>query len=125
MPWFKVDDTLHGHPKARRAGAAAMGLWALAGAYSSAYKEDGFVPDWYAQSWASGKSLAAKLVEVGLWEPGEKEGVPGWFFHDWEDYQLTSEEIERDRELARQRQQRLREARRAARLEAITKGEVS
>lgn len=25
MAWFKVDDTLHGHPKVRRAGAAAAG----------------------------------------------------------------------------------------------------
>lgn len=26
MPWFKVDDKIHSHPKARRAGLAAMGL---------------------------------------------------------------------------------------------------
>lgn len=27
MPWFKVDDRLHDHFKARQAGKAAMGVW--------------------------------------------------------------------------------------------------
>ena len=31
MAWFKVDDTLHGHPKVRRAGAAAVGVSASHG----------------------------------------------------------------------------------------------
>lgn len=122
IPWFKVDDTLHSHPKARRAGVAAMGLWSLAGAYSCAYKEDGFVPEWFATSWPNGKTLASKLVCAELWDAGEKNGVAGWWFHDWEDYQLTAEEIERDRELARKRQQRLRENRRNARAEALDTG---
>lgn len=102
-----------------------MGLWALAGAYSSAYKEDGFVPEWFASSWPNGKALATKLVRAELWDAGDKDGVPGWWFHDWEHYQLTADEIERDRELARKRQQKLRENRRAARAESIESGETA
>lgn len=123
MAWFKVDDMLHSHPKARKAGVAAMGLWALAGAHSCAYKEDGFVPEWFVVSWPNGKRLAAQLAEAELWEAGQKNGVVGWWFHDWCDYQLTADEIEKDRQLARARQQKLRDGRRAARKAAIEKGD--
>lgn len=124
MPWFKVDDTLHGHPKARKAGLEAVGLWAVAGAYCSAYKTDGFVPEWYVSSWRNGRKLASRLVNAkvvtptGFWEPATKNGEPGWQFHDWDHFQPSAEEIEEDRENARERQRkrrkRLREARDAA-----------
>ena len=110
MAWFKIDDTFHSHPKVRRAGAAAVGVWATAGAFSSAYKADGFVPVWWVQGWGkTGTTAARKLVEVGLWDEAEQDGETGYQFHDWADYQPTSEEIERDREAARQRQRRSRE----------------
>jgi len=115
MPWFKVDDTLHSHPKPRRAGLPAMGLWALSGSYCMAYKTDGFVPEWFVSSWPQGRKHADALAKAGKWEPGEKDGEVGWFFHDWLDYQPSSDEIEADREHARDRQrkrrQKLRESR--------------
>ena len=115
MPWFKVDDTLHSHPKPRKVGLAALGLWSLAGSYSMAYKTDGFVPDWFVTSWPQGRKWADVLVKGGLWEIGEKDGEAGWFFHDWLHYQPSSDEIEQGREYARDRQrkrrQRLRDAR--------------
>lgn len=115
MPWFKVDDTLHSHPKPRKAGLAAIGLWSLAGSYAMNYKTDGFVPGWYVVGWPQGKRLSDTLVKAGLWEIGEKDGEPGWFFHDWSHYQPSSAEIEADREHARERQrkrrQKLRESR--------------
>lgn len=115
MPWFKVDDTLHSHPKPRRAGLPAMGLWTVAGSFSMSYKQDGFVPDWYVVSWPSGRRHAAKLVAAGKWYPAEKDGEKGWRFHDWLDYQPSAAEIEADREHSRDRQrkrrQRLRETR--------------
>jgi len=115
MPWFKVDDTLHSHPKPRRAGLAAMGLWSLAGSHCMAYKTDGFVPDWYVSSWPNGRKLATQLVVAGMWEPAVIDGEMGWTFHDWTDFQMTSDEIEADREYARERQRRHREKQRAAR----------
>lgn len=108
MPWFKVDDTLHSHPKARRAGLSALGLWAVSGSYSMAYKEDGFVPLWFVKGFPKGESYARRLVDAKLWEPTEKAGEPGWQFKDWADYQPTSDEIEAEREKARERQRERR-----------------
>ncbi len=115
MPWFKVDDTLHSHPKPRRAGLAAYGLWSLAGSYSMAYKLDGFVPDDYVAGWRGGAAQAAALVKVGAWKRVERDGEWGYQFHNWEHFQPSSDEIERDREHARLRQQRRREKQREAR----------
>ena len=92
-----------------------MGLWALAGSHVMAYKGDGFVPAWFVESWPKGKRLAHQLIAAGLWTEGEKDGVPGYIFHDWDDYQPTAEEIEKEREASRERQRKFREARRLAR----------
>lgn len=108
MPYFKVDDQLHAHPKPRLAGLEAMGLWAVAGSWCMAYKTDGFVPGWYVNSWQRGPKIAARLVTCGLWFPGAKDTELGWYFHDWHDVQLTAAEIEADREHARQRQRNYR-----------------
>ena len=110
MAWFKVDDTLHGHPKVLRAGAAAVGVWTAAGSFCSAYKTDGFVPDYWLSIWGkTGRTAARRLVEVGLWYESEKDGERGYQFHDWADYQPSSDEVERERDLARERQRRSRE----------------
>lgn len=119
MSWFKVDDTFHSHPKVRRAGAAAVGVWVTAGSFSMAYKTDGFVPAWYLDSWGkAGVSAARRLVAEGLWDEVTDGPERGWRFHDWGDYQPSSEEIERDRSAVRERQRRAREARRQARASA-------
>lgn len=107
--WFKTDDTLHAHPKARRAGVAAMGLWVLAGSWSMSYKTDGFVPDWFVGSFPEGMDLAGRLTAATLWVPATRDGENGWSFHDWEDYQPSSDEIEKGRRNARERQRRHRE----------------
>ena len=117
--WFKVDDQLHSHPKARRAGLEAMGLWVLAGAYCSAYKLDGHVDSEWIATQKRGKALAKSLVSARLWhEMGHDcEGCPqpnderGYVFHDWEDSNPTADEVEAkrasDRERQRQRRARL------------------
>lgn len=115
MPWFKVDDTLHSHPKPRRAGLPAMGLWGLAGSHCMAYKTDGFVPDWFVASWPNGRKLATELVKARLWEASSKDDETGWQFHDWAHFQPTSEEIEADRVYARERQRKRRAKLREAR----------
>ena len=103
MPWFKVDDGLHAHPKSRAAGPAALGLWVITGSYSMAYKLDGFAPEWFVETWPRGKKLAEQLVKSGLWEAAEMNGTPGWRFHDWLDYQPSAEDIEADRAASRER----------------------
>jgi hypothetical protein len=44
-----------------------------------------------------------------------KADESGWEFHDWEHFQPSKEEIEREREASRERQRRFREKRRKAR----------
>ena len=109
MAWFKTDDTWHSHPKPRRAGLEAIGLWSVSGSYSMAYKTNGWVPEWFAHDFPRGKKLAEQLVSVGLWRNEIRDGEPGYEFHDWLDYQQSAEEIERDRERARERQKKFRE----------------
>lgn len=84
MVWFKVDDKLHSHVKAMRAGAEAMGLWVLAGSWAADHLTDGWVPDYAAvRLSAHAEQDAERLVAAGLWVPGEHEGDKGWWFHDW------------------------------------------
>lgn len=108
MAWYKVDDTLHSHPKVRRASLGALGLWTACGSYCMAYKTDGFVPAYVAHAYPRGKSLSAELVRVGLWHNETRNGEPGYLFHDWLDYQQSAEEIERDRQRARERSRKYR-----------------
>lgn len=120
MPWFKVDDTLHGHPKTRRAGLAAMGMWVLAGSYSMSYVTEGFVAEWWVNSFPQGRKRAGELVAAGFWQTGERDGERGWVFHDWPDYQPSKAEIEADREASRERQRKFRAKRREERRNAVT-----
>ncbi|MDP9182911.1 MAG: hypothetical protein M3P04_09085 [Actinomycetota bacterium] len=109
--WFKVDDKLHDHRKARAAKKAAMGVWVLAGSWCADNLQDGFIPDTVLPRWGNA-SDAARLVEVGLWVVGEKSGETGWFFHEWGERQPTKAEVERDR---KENADRLREWRRKKR----------
>ncbi len=89
MPWFKVDDKLHDHRKARKAGKAAMGVWVLAGSWSMDNDTDGFVPADVLPRWGT-PSDARKLVIAGLWDDDEWSGEQGWRFHDWSRFQPSA-----------------------------------
>lgn len=104
MPWFNVDDGFHSHPKGRKAGLEAIGLWTIAGSYCMSYLTDGFVSEWVVKSWPKGPALAKKLVAVGLWIPTEKDGDKGFQFHDWELSQRSKIQVEADRRAAAARQ---------------------
>ena len=108
MVWFNVDDNLHDHPKARKAGLEAMGLWAMCGSFSAGYLLEGFVPKWKVEGYKNGPKLAQKLVAVGLWTEAEKDGEPGWLYHQWEDRNRTKAQVEAERAANRARQQRRR-----------------
>lgn len=117
MAWFKVDDQLHSHPKARRAGLEAMGLWLVAGSHCMSYLTDGFVEEWFVLSWPNGAELAERLVGTGLWLKLEN----GWQFHDWAEFQPTREKVEAEREAAAERMRRVR-ANRSANARPNTEG---
>lgn len=95
MPDFRIADTAAEHAKMRAAGPAAVGLWAMAGAYAMnpAHLTDGWVPAYWVISWPSGKKLASTLVKVGLWREEARDGMQGWLFHDWTDIQRSADEI--------------------------------
>lgn len=115
MPDFRVADTAPEHPKLRAAGLAAAGLWAVAGAYAMRELTDGWVPDYWVQTWPGGKRQATALVNVGLWFRASNDlGMPGYQFHDWTDYQRTAASVQREREEARQRARRNRESKRSS-----------
>jgi hypothetical protein len=91
MPWFKVDDKLHDHRKARKAGATAMGVWVLAGSWAADGLTDGFVPADVLPRWGRPRD-AARLVDAGLWYPDEQDGEKGWRFHEWDERQPSRAE---------------------------------
>lgn len=104
MVWFKVDDTLATHPKAVRAGNAAMGLWVRAGSWAASQLTDGYVPSDMIAVLGGRPADARRLVEVGLWV--NVEG--GYRFHQWLDRQPTREETEQKRDAWRERQRKAR-----------------
>lgn len=110
MTWFKVDDHLHSHRKAMRAGTEAMGLWVLAGSWSAAEESDGWVPDYVLTRLvgANGDELAERLVAAGLWDAGHVDGEDGYRYRGWDDFQPTKAQLEAKREQARERMQRVR-----------------
>ncbi|MEC4616289.1 hypothetical protein [Tsukamurella tyrosinosolvens] len=95
MAWFKVDDQLHNHRKARavlrsaaskRRDAAPMGLWALAGSWCGQNRTGGFIPAELLDDWDDdAQALAERLIDAGLWRRDEVDGEPGYRFHDWAD----------------------------------------
>lgn len=120
MTWFKVDDNLHSHNKARQAGLPALGLWVVAGSYCGQYLTEGVVPEWFVTSWPSGKKLAAELVKAGLWSKVDD----GWLFHQWGERQPAKEQVVAERKATRDRQQKWRDRKRDARVtETVSDGE--
>lgn len=105
MVWFRVDDALAFHEKSMIAGNEAMGLWVRAGSYCAQQVNDGIVPTAVVRALGGNEFVADNLVAAGLWHPHEK----GYIFHDWEDYQITREQVMNDRAAARDRMAKRRQ----------------
>lgn len=95
MPFFAVDDGFYSHPKRIACSTAAVGVWALAGSWSSHHRTDGLVPRHALATFGGKPKDAQQLVSAGLWE--EVEG--GWLIHDFHDYNPTAEEV-REKQVA-------------------------
>lgn len=109
MTWFKVDDSFHSHPKVLATDPAALGLWVIAGSWSSAHLTEGFVPDEVLpRLLPDAETLARKLVTAGLWM--RRKG--GHQFHDWLEKNPSKEAVVRRRSKGAARQQRWRAAQR-------------
>lgn len=108
--YFRIDDKLHSHVKAMRAGTEAMGLWALAASWSASQLTDGWVPEYAALRIApNAPELANRLVTAGLWHVDTREGEAGWVFHEWDEWQHTREYVQERQARARERMRKARE----------------
>lgn len=94
MPWFKVDDGFHSHPKVIDLSLEAIGAWTLAGAWCAQYLTDGHITPRQLAKAGGDQSHAAELVGAGLWHETEA----GWQFANWSEYQPTKESVESKRE---------------------------
>jgi hypothetical protein len=92
IPWFKVDDKLHDHHKARAAGKSAMGVWVLAGSWAMDNLTDGFVPAGVLARWGTRRDAEA-LVSAGFWQAHTRHGEAGWKFRDWTHYQPSARDV--------------------------------
>jgi hypothetical protein len=115
MTWFKVDDTFYRSRKVRKLGderVACVGLWTLCGGWSADNLSDGFVPWEVVEDWDDDRALSKRLVVAGLWVEVEVDGEPGVQFHDWEDWQPTSDQVKQRRKADAERRARWRETQR-------------
>jgi len=121
MPWFKIDDKAHSHPKFMRVGNAALGLWLRCGSYSAQHVTEGIVPGQVAQLYGTAPQIA-KLVKAGLWHaaghtcPRCPQPADGdYVFHDFfEDGRNTSRDrYEEDKRRARDRAAKSRAGRKS------------
>lgn len=105
MPWFKVDDGFHGHPKVIELSLPAVGVWTLAGSWCANYLTDGQISMRSIRRLGGDEPEAIELVEADLWRD---LGDGNYQFKDWEDYQPLKESVESEREAARERMQAVR-----------------
>lgn len=111
MPWFKIDDGFHCHPKALAAGNAAVGLWTRLGAYCSDQLTDGFVPDAIARSYGTRTELQ-RLIDVRMIDRGDHDAYgTGYWLHDYLDFNPSADKVREERAAAAERQRRARERR--------------
>lgn len=121
MPWFRLDDSFHSHPKVIAAGNEAVGLYVRSGTYAAQHLTDGFIPEEIAVLYGAlapgsrpnprtGKpeALAETLVKTKLWH--RTRG--GWTIHDYLDYNPSREAVENERTQKAERQKRWRDSRR-------------
>lgn len=113
MPWFKVDDGFHDHPKVDELSLEAIGLWTLCGTWSSRHLTDGEVPWSRVLKFGGSVELCSELVRANMWRTSEdvRDGaVPNAiFFVNWNEWNPTKNDVEADRKKARDRMKRIRD----------------
>jgi hypothetical protein len=106
MPWFRLDDSFHSHPKVIAAGNEAVGLFVRCGAYCAQHLTDGFVPEQVMLLYGS-RELADALVRAKL----VRRVRGGWQIPDYLDYNPSAQTVDNERKAKTERQKRWREAR--------------
>jgi hypothetical protein len=104
VPWFRLDDSFHSHPKIIAAGNEAIGLYVRCGTYAAQHLTDGFIPEDVALLYGSAE-LADTLVSAKLW----RRARGGWRMPDYLDYNPSKEAVDKERKSAAERQRRRRD----------------
>lgn len=121
MAWFALDDGFDTHPKVRKAGNAAVGLFVRLGVHATRHLTEGHLDGDIVRSYGTVPNVR-KLVAVGMLHeaghgcprcPQPAEG--DFVIHDYLDYNKSRAQIEAAREAARKRQNRGRETARSNR----------
>lgn len=114
MSWFALDDGFDTHPKVRRIGNAAAGLFVRLGAYAARHKTDGHIPGPVARDYSTAAQLR-KLDEVGMLHrdghgcaycPQPEPG--GYVIHDYLEYNRSRAQIDERKAAATGRKRRQR-----------------
>jgi hypothetical protein len=124
--WSRLDDALIDHRKVFAAaevigangGAIALGLYAVGLMYANKHLTDGFLPLAVVRSLPHVTDplvVADALVAAGLWERENRDGVPGFFVHDFSDWNLSGRKIKLHRNADAARKRRGRAADKARR----------
>lgn len=104
MPWAKLDDDFHDHPKLIAAGVIATGIQARAISYCADLLTDGHISEGALPGLLTGLNgtpppegpdWPTYMVATGLWDRTAR----GYRVHDYLDYNPTKKEIESRRRL--------------------------
>jgi hypothetical protein len=121
MAWFALDDGFDTHPKVRKAGNAAVGLFVRLGVHATRHLTEGHLDGDIVRSYGTEPNVR-KLIAVGMLHgaghacPRCQQPADGDFvIHDYLDYNKSRAQIEAAREAARKRQNRGRETARSNR----------
>jgi hypothetical protein len=118
MPWFKIDDGFHCHPKVLQAGTPAVGLYVRCGSWAAQQTTNGVIPKHVATMYGTARQIKA-LVDAGLWhQPGHgcescaEVNANSYLIHDYLEKNPSRNEVESARKAKSERQQRWREGKR-------------
>lgn len=67
MTWFKMDDSMWGHPKWISIPRGARALWATAGSWCGRFDTEGHVPAHMLTTLGGRRADVDALLRVGLW----------------------------------------------------------
>ncbi len=129
MPWFRLDDSFHSHPKVIAAGNEAIGLYVRCGTYAAEHLTDGFIREDIAVLYGASdtgsrrnpgtgkpETLAETLIRTKLW----RRTRGGWRMPDYLDYNPAKMAVDKERKSAAERQRRSREAKLSRVTHAVT-----
>jgi hypothetical protein len=115
VPWFKIDDGFHCHPKVMDAGTPAVGLYVRCGSWVAQQVTDGVVPKRVVKQYGTARQARA-LVDAGLWhEHGHDCGscpevdANSYLIHQYLERNPSRIETDLARDAKTKRQQKWRE----------------